>query len=288
MASACLAIVDPEGTAERQQEAEERETEREAEREAEAEREEEEEAERQAEEDRLAEEEAEREAEEEAQRQAEEEAEAERRAEEERMEGMVEIPDVSGMLAGEARDELIELGLSAEYEADEGSVWDSSNWQAASTSPAAGELTEDDSEVVIHVVRSEEYEEDRAERQAEREARFDIEHDSDDLGGMIPGGTTFVRFDIADNFTQGMIASRAERDTCEALELGLNEHPDTGRIAVEGSFPTTDAYGNEDESVILRAHYDRGTLGQINFDNCQIIDVWGIRDGGQLHPDLQE
>lgn len=253
-------------------------------------REAEEEAEREAEEEAA----AERDAEEERQREEEEAerlAEEERAAEEaERLEGLTEVPDVSGQVADDAREELRDLGFEVTYEADSGTVWDGSNWEAESTSPAAGELIEDEAEVTLNVVRPEEYtqaEEERAqEREAEAAAQFEVEHDGDDLGGLVPGGTTFVRFEISDNFTRGMIGSGAQRDTCIALERGLEEHPDTGRVAVEGSFPTTDEFGNDGDSTILRAHYDRSTLEQINFDNCRVIDIWTVRDGGMIHPDL--
>lgn len=119
------------------------------------------------------------------------------------------------------------------------------------------------------------------------EDRFAIEHDADDLGGLIPGGTTTVSFDIADNFSQGMIASGAERDTFEAIELALAEHPDTGRVLVLGSFPTVDEYGNQEHTVIMRPHYDRATIDQINFDNQHAVDIWAIRDGGMIHRNLE-
>lgn len=117
--------------------------------------------------------------------------------------------------------------------------------------------------------------------------RFTVEHDPEDYDGELPGGTTTVRFEIRDNFTRGMIASGAERDTLDALEHALSEHPDTSRIVIEGVFPTMDDYGNETpDSVILRPFYDRETFERINFDNSALIDIWDLRDGGMIHRDL--
>lgn len=117
--------------------------------------------------------------------------------------------------------------------------------------------------------------------------QFTVSHDPEDYDGELPGGTTTVRFEIRDNFTRGMIASGAERDTLDALEHALSEHPDTSRIVIEGEFPTMDAYGNETpDSVILRPFYDRETFERINFNNSALIDIWDLRDGGMIHRDL--
>ena len=151
---------------------------------------------------------------------------------------------------------------------------------------AGGPTSADDQDAAAQEDEEDEPESDDedVEPEEEEESRFSVDHDEGDF----EGGATFVRFDIADNFSQGLIASTAQRDTCEALEVGMEEYPDAGRIAVEGSFPTMDEYGNEDDSVILRAHYESDTLDRIDWDNCQIIDVWDLRDGGQIHPDLLE
>lgn len=116
---------------------------------------------------------------------------------------------------------------------------------------------------------------------------FTVSHDPHDLDGLVPGGVTTVTFEIADNFSSGLIASGAQRATIDAIDHALAEHPDTGRVVVEGSFPTVDDHGNEDpDSVILRPFYDRATIDQIDFDNQHVVDIWAIRDGGMVHPDL--
>ncbi|RJN32931.1 PASTA domain-containing protein [Nesterenkonia natronophila] len=278
---ACLAIMDPEGTEERAQQAEDDRAEQEEQ--EEADRQAEEEAEREADEQRQAE--AEREAEEERER---EEAEAEA----ERLEGMAEVPGVEGMPADEARDALEDLGFSVDFETDtEGGVWDASNWVAVSTDPDSGELIEDDSDVVVNVTRPED--EEAEEEDDEELAQEEAEEEQSDFTITQEGGDgwseTTVEFDIADNFTMNMIRNGARRDTLEAIEEALEEHPDSTRIVIEGSFPMTDQYGNTEDSVILRVFYDRETVDQINFDNVMVRDtIWEIRDGGMIHPELQE
>lgn len=115
---------------------------------------------------------------------------------------------------------------------------------------------------------------------------FTVSHDGHDLDGAIPGGVTTVTFDVPDNFSAGLIASGAERATLDAIQHALAEHPGTGRVVVEGTFPTTDDHGNTTDTAILRPFYDRETIDRIDFDNHPAVDVWGIRDGGQVHPDL--
>lgn len=122
-----------------------------------------------------------------------------------------------------------------------------------------------------------------AEEAEEAPAKFAVEHEDD-----IPGGTTWVRFDISDHFTQGMIASGAQTDTCKALEEGFSAYPDSARVAIEGSFPTMDDHGNEKDSAILRPFYERETYEKINMDNCQTIDIWDLRDGGMINRQLLE
>ena len=126
-------------------------------------------------------------------------------------------------------------------------------------------------------------EKDATESTSSEPTKFTVEHEDD-----IPGGTTWVRFDIADNFTQGLIASGAQNDTCKALEEGFSAYPDSARVANEGSFPTTDDHGNEEDSVILRPVYEQATYEKINMENCQTIDVWDVRDGGMINEQLLE
>lgn len=118
-------------------------------------------------------------------------------------------------------------------------------------------------------------------------SEFTVDHDPHDLDGLVPGGVTTVTFEIADNFSSGLIASGAQRATFDAIETALTEQPDTGRVVIEGTFPTVDDHGNENpDSVILRPFYDRATIDQIDFDNQHAVDIWAIRDGGMVHPDL--
>lgn len=123
-----------------------------------------------------------------------------------------------------------------------------------------------------------------AEPSEDEEPQLEITHDPDDFAEA--GGTTFVEFEISDNFSQGLIATGAQRSTFEALEAAIEEHPETGRVQIVGSFPTVDEYGNEEMSDILQPVYLRETIDQINFDNWATIDIWELRDGGMVNQQL--
>ncbi|WP_158087268.1 hypothetical protein [Mycobacterium aquaticum] len=49
-----------------------------------------------------------------------------------------------------------------------------------------------------------------------------------------------------------------------------------------------DDYGNTSNPVILNVDYDAATLDKINFDNVNSKKIWEIRDGGMVHPELQQ
>lgn len=56
---------------------------------------------------------------------------------------------------------------------------------------------------------------------------------------------------------------------------------------MQGRFPTKDAYGNSENSIVLNVFYTRATLDKINFDGIDNDTIWAIRDGGFVHPELQ-
>lgn len=203
----------------------------------------------------------------------------------------VEVPEVAGLPGDEARSLIRDAGFSPTTQSDtDEMVIRDSNWVAESTTPAAGEMIVPDEEVTINVVRPDDPEpelNDQEEGQAEaEETSMDVSHDPDDFAEY--GGTTYVRFEISDHFTQGMIASGAERKTFEALEAAIEEYPETGRVQVIGSFPTVDEYGNEEMSEILQPVYLRETIDQINFENWPTIDIWSLRDGGMVNQQLMD
>lgn len=69
-------------------------------------------------------------------------------------EDLVTIPDVSGMSADEARDQLEELGLEVGLDGGEHSVWNASNWEVESADPALGSEVKEGTEVTLNVTKS--------------------------------------------------------------------------------------------------------------------------------------
>jgi hypothetical protein len=80
--------------------------------------------------------------------------------------------------------------------------------------------------------------------------------------------------------------SLARQSTKDILKCADTEWPQAGAVVVQGRFPTTDPYGNSQNSVVLNVTYLREVLDRINFDGV-IEDIWAIRSSGFIHPELQ-
>ncbi|WP_229479291.1 hypothetical protein [Mycolicibacterium mageritense] len=102
------------------------------------------------------------------------------------------------------------------------------------------------------------------------------------------GDVVFAEFNIHDGFTKGMIASNAQRDTVDILKWAHEAYPQASKVVVQGRFPMKDAYGNTANDIILNVSYDAVTLGKINYDDIDTDRIWDIRDGGTVHPELQQ
>lgn len=70
-------------------------------------------------------------------------------------EDLVTIPDVSGMSADEARDQLEELDFEVELDGGEHSVWNASNWEVESGDPELGSEVKKGTEVTLNVSKPE-------------------------------------------------------------------------------------------------------------------------------------
>ncbi|ORA22039.1 hypothetical protein BST13_36740 [Mycobacterium aquaticum] len=72
------------------------------------------------------------------------------------------------------------------------------------------------------------------------------------------------------------------------LKWAHETYPQAFNVVVQGRFPMQDDYGNTSNPVILNVDYDAATLDKINFDNVNSKKIWEIRDGGMVHPELQQ
>lgn len=70
-------------------------------------------------------------------------------------EDLVTIPDVSGMSADEARDQLKELDFKVELDGGDKGVWAASNWEVESADPALGSEVKKGTEVTLNVTQIE-------------------------------------------------------------------------------------------------------------------------------------
>ena len=99
----------------------------------------------------------------------------------------------------------------------------------------------------------------------------------------------FIEFNIRDNFSKGLVASGAQRDTMELLEAVEDSGIEYDTVFIQGDFPMGDEYGNVEDTMILNAGYEADTVSKINFDNITITDkIWDLRDQGSVHQELQD
>jgi hypothetical protein len=101
------------------------------------------------------------------------------------------------------------------------------------------------------------------------------------------GEVVSAQFDIGDAIFMSFTKILARQRTKEILQYAQMEYPQASRVVVQGRFPTKDAYGNSENSVVLNVFYTRATLDKINFDGIDNDKIWAIRDGGFVHPELQ-
>lgn len=102
------------------------------------------------------------------------------------------------------------------------------------------------------------------------------------------GKVLFAKFPIADNLTKGLIRSGTQRSTVDVLKAVSENTKGYTKVFVQGTFPMQDQYGNGSDSIILNVGYDKKTVGMITFDGVNPDGIWGIRDGGMVHPELQK
>lgn len=101
------------------------------------------------------------------------------------------------------------------------------------------------------------------------------------------GKVIVAQFPVADHMTKRMIALDAQDDTVKILEAVREHVPGYTEIYVQGSFATTDDYGNESNPLVVNASYANETVEKINFDGLDSSRVWTIRDGGKIDSSLQ-
>lgn len=100
------------------------------------------------------------------------------------------------------------------------------------------------------------------------------------------GEVVFAEFDITDALFMGLTKSVARTMTKNILQYADNKYPAASQVVVQGRFPTKDAYGNSENSIVLNVFYTRATLDKINWAGMYGDGIWEIRDGGFIHPEL--
>ncbi len=99
------------------------------------------------------------------------------------------------------------------------------------------------------------------------------------------GDSVFALFDVSENVATGTVRSVAQDETVTILKYARDAYPDASKIFVTGWLPPAD--GSIEERQVLDAEYERATLEKINFDQIDPAQIWEIRDGGTVHPELE-
>ena len=101
------------------------------------------------------------------------------------------------------------------------------------------------------------------------------------------GEVVVADFDIGDAMFMYLTRFGARSKTKDILLWVKNKYPQASSVEVQGRFPTKDAYGNSQNSIVLDVFYTRATLDKINFEGIDNDKIWAVRDGGTIHPELQ-
>lgn len=99
-------------------------------------------------------------------------------------------------------------------------------------------------------------------------------------------GVATARFTLKDVGRTSSIRYQAQSDTVEILAYIDRKYPQAGRVVIEGTFTTTDKYGNSSPNTVLDLTYERATLDKINFGGVDPEKIWELRDAGFVLPDL--
>ena len=103
------------------------------------------------------------------------------------------------------------------------------------------------------------------------------------------GEYTVLTWRINESLTEGLTKDSAHHDGVEILRAikGVPEHDRYKGVALKGTYPLVDKYGNSKEQIVIRANYDRSTLEKINFDGIDFKTIFDIADSGSTHPAFQ-
>lgn len=99
-------------------------------------------------------------------------------------------------------------------------------------------------------------------------------------------GVATARFTLKDVGRTSSIRRQAQDDTVEILAYIDRKYPQAGRAIIEGTFTTTDKYGNSAPQTVLNLYYERSTLDRINYAGVDPEKIWTLRDSGFVLPDL--
>ena len=102
-------------------------------------------------------------------------------------------------------------------------------------------------------------------------------------------GTLTVRVAGNDSLTDDMIRLGIQEDVFAVIDVVYHRGRavDWQALVVEVTFRMADEFGNSEESVVVRAVYERETLGKVNWSAFKHSNVYTIADDLYLHPQMR-
>lgn len=100
-------------------------------------------------------------------------------------------------------------------------------------------------------------------------------------------GQVYVKFAINDNLSENLIAGGAQLDCTAILKAIAQSGARYGSVQIVGTFPMKDAFGNVEETEIVRLTFDAATVQKINWSGFSYRRIYAIADSADVHPQFE-
>ena len=105
----------------------------------------------------------------------------------------------------------------------------------------------------------------------------------------VNGGVISIKFNINDNLNINYIRDGALMDSNKLFKLFYTKYSEkVSVVQMMGFYPLSDAYGNEEEVIVLEIKLKKETADKINWDNFDWRNLKTIADYYYIHPALLE
>jgi len=100
-------------------------------------------------------------------------------------------------------------------------------------------------------------------------------------------GNLFIKAVGADNLTKKMVRDGIKISIMSVLEK-MSTDPKIKNVSFNIMLPLVDAYGNTEDSSVVKADFKKATIDKINFENFSFKNVSVVADSYWEHPAVRE